>query len=174
MHRLGTAVRINLIWAQTPEHVIGRNGKLPWHLPEDLAHFRDATYGGVVIMGRRTWQSLPDGSRPLPDRRNIVLTTDLAWRDRGAEPAASVSEALSLASDAPEVWIAGGGAVYEQFLPRAHRAVVTTVRKWDAGDTLAPELGPEWTEAARTPWLTSRSGLDYQIARWDRATEVAC
>lgn len=168
------AVRINLIWAQSVEGVIGLNGGLPWRLPEDLAHFRNATHGGVVIMGRRTWESLPAGSRPLRDRRNIVLTKDRAWRARGAEIASSVDEALALASGAPDAWIVGGGAVYEQFLHVAHRAVVTTVRLAIPGDTYAPALGADWKVASSTGWLTSRAGLEYQIARWDRSAEVAC
>ena len=99
---------IGLIWAQAANGVIGRGGALPWHLPEDLAHFRDTTRGSTVVMGRRTWDSLPDRFRPLPGRRNVVLTRHDTWTADGAEVVHDLAESRGGAGDPGGV---GGGAV---------------------------------------------------------------
>lgn len=159
---------VSLIWAQARGGVIGADGALPWELPEDLKLFRARTVGSTVVMGRRTWESLPDRFRPLPGRTNVVLTTDPAWSAEGARRAAGVAEAL----DAPgSVWVIGGGAVYAAFLPLADRLVVTEVDLEVPGDTWAPEIGPEWHRVGRAPqegWSHSSSGLRYAVSEYER------
>jgi dihydrofolate reductase len=156
---------INLTWAQARARVIGADGVLPWHLPEDLKNFRELTAGSVVVMGRRTWESLPERFRPLPGRTNVVLTTDPLWWAGGARPAYSVSQVLS---QFPDCWVIGGGTVYAEFLPHAERAVVTEVDLAVDGDTRAPVLGTGWRVVSRTPaegWATSPStGLRYAVS----------
>ncbi len=158
-----------MVWAQAHDRVIGSDGGLPWHLPEDLALFRRLTTGSTVVMGRRTWESLPGRFRPLPGRTNVVLTTDRAWAANGARAVASVAEVLSSYED---VWVIGGGAVYAAFLPYAHRVVVTDVDLEVEGDTWAPVLDAGWRRTARTPaegWSTSASsGLRYAVSEYGR------
>jgi dihydrofolate reductase len=153
---------ISLIWAQARARVIGADGGLPWHLPEDLGNFRALTTGSTVVMGRRTWESLPERFRPLPGRVNVVMTTDPLWGAGGARPAYSVSQVLS---QFPDCWVIGGGTVYAEFLPHAERAVVTEVDLDVEGDTRAPVLGTGWRVVSRSPaegWATSTStGLRY-------------
>ncbi len=157
-----------MVWAQAQDRVIGADGGLPWHLPEDLALFRRLTTGSTVVMGRRTWESLPERFRPLPGRTNVVLTTDRTWAADGARAVASVAEVLSSYDD---VWVIGGGAVYAAFLPHARRLVVTDVDVDVEGDTWAPAVGPEWCRASRAPeegWAASSSGLRYAVSTYVR------
>ena len=163
---------VTLIWAQARSGVIGVAGRLPWHLPEDMALFRELTTGSTVVMGRRTWESLPERFRPLPGRTNLVLTTHPDWSADGAVRVASVAEVL----DRPEpLWVIGGGAVYAAFLPHADRLVVTEVDLDVAGDTWAPAIGPEWFALSRVPpegWSTSSSGPRYAVTTYARASAV--
>jgi dihydrofolate reductase len=160
---------ISLIWAQDRNRVIGAGGQLPWHLPEDLALFRELTTGSAVVMGRRTWESLPERFRPLPGRTNVVLTTDPLWFADGARPAYSVNQVLD---QYPDAWVIGGGTVYAEFLPHAERAVVTEVDLAVEGDTRAPVLGTGWRLVSRAPaegWTTSAStGLRYAVSDHER------
>ncbi|MZD07691.1 dihydrofolate reductase [Streptomyces sp. SID5785] len=158
---------IGLIWAQTPDGVIGADNGIPWHLPEDLAHFKATTLGHPVIMGRRTWDSLPARFRPLPGRRNIVLTRDPRWSADGAERTGSVSEALGLAGGT--AWVMGGGEIYRAALPYATVLSVTEVDTTVDGDTHAPVPGPQWQVAEDRGWQTSTTGLRYRIRRYARA-----
>jgi dihydrofolate reductase len=159
--------RISLIWAQAADGVIGDAGSIPWHLPEDLAHFKDLTQGGAVIMGRRTWDSLPERFRPLAGRRNIVITRQKDWAVEGATVVHSLAEALAAAA-AASVWIIGGGEIYRQSMPLADRLEVTEVDLAAAGDTVAPALDAAFTESAVTEWLTSRTGLRYRFVSYER------
>jgi dihydrofolate reductase len=157
-----------LIWAQARDGVIGADGALPWHLPEDLKLFRERTTGCAVVMGRRTWESLPERFRPLPGRTNIVLTSDPGWTAEGAQRAGSVQEVLDRHDS---VWVIGGGSVYGAFLPHAHRLVVTDIDLSVEGDTWAPPIGPEWELTARTPeegWQESQSGLRFAVSQYTR------
>jgi dihydrofolate reductase len=157
-----------MVWAQARDGVIGADGGLPWHVPEDLALFRRLTTGSTVVMGRRTWESLPDRFRPLPGRTNVVLTSDPGWSAEGARPASSVAQVLA---DHDSCWVIGGGAVYAAFLPHADRLVVTDVDVAVEGDTWAPVLGPEWRLVARTPaedWSVSSSGQRYAVSEYER------
>ncbi|MCE0540274.1 dihydrofolate reductase [Kineosporia rhizophila] len=160
---------IALIWAQAAGRVIGRAGDIPWHVPEDQANFRRLTRGNTVLMGRATWDSLPERFRPLPDRRNVVLTRDQNWSAEGAVVAHTPQQALH-AADTPEVWVIGGGAVYAEFLPLAHRLVVTEIDLEVAGDTYAPLVPPEWTTEEAPEWVESHTGTRYRIREYRRVT----
>ncbi|MEV4804281.1 dihydrofolate reductase [Nonomuraea sp. NPDC049421] len=150
---------IGLIWAQSANGVIGRDGTMPWHLPEDLKHFRSLTAGTTVLMGRRTWESLPPRFRPLPGRRNLVLSRT---PQEGVDTFTELKEALAAASG--DVWVIGGAAVYRAALPLAGRIVVTEIREPFEGDTHAPDVGraPDSVGA----WQESSTGLHYRFLTW--------
>jgi len=166
-----TGSGVGMVWAQARDRVIGASGGLPWHLPEDLKLFRALTTGSTVVMGRRTWESLPERFRPLPGRTNVVLTSDPGWSADGAHRAGSVAEVLA-AHD--RIWVIGGGAVYSAFLPYADRLVVTDVDVAVDGDTWAPAVAGGWVRVARTPdegWsFSSASGLRYAVSQYVRGT----
>src|SRR3954465_16083273 len=161
---------VAMVWAQAHGGVIGAEGELPWHLPEDLALFRRLTMGSAVVMGRRTWESLPGGFRPLPGRAKVVLTSDPGWSAAGADRAASVEEVLA---ERDSFWVIGGGRVYGPSLPHAARGVVTEVDARVDGDTWAPALGDGWRLDSRTPaegwWTAPSSGLPSAGAGYARA-----
>ena len=160
-------MELHLIYARARNGVIGRDNTLPWHLPEDLAHFKRLTLGCPVIMGRKTWDSLPPKFRPLPGRDNIVVTRQSGWQSAGAKPAASVDAALALCAYAPHVWVIGGAQIYAQALPLASSVAVTELDLEVAGDAYAPELGPQWQEHSREAH-TAASGLAYSLVRYRR------
>lgn len=139
-------MRIVLHVARADNGVIGRDGRLPWRLPEDLKRFKALTLGKPMIMGRRTFESLPG---LLPGRRHIVLTRDAAWRAEGAEVAATPDAALALAGDVEEAAVIGGAEIFALFLPRADRIELTEVHRDVDGDTRLPPLGPGWKVASR-------------------------
>ncbi|MFI6367237.1 dihydrofolate reductase [Nocardia sp. NPDC050630] len=158
---------IGLIWAQTPDGVIGFENTIPWRVPEDMANFKAVTMGHPVIMGRRTWDSLPPRFRPLDGRRNVVVTRQPDWSGTGAERAASLSDAL--AATAPEdVWIIGGGEIYRAAMDFATDLLVTEVQTTVDGDAYAPVVGPEWHTDDTEPWDESKSGLRFRIRRYTR------
>ena len=159
---------VGAIWAQAGNRVIGRDGRLPWSLPEDLQLFKETTLGTTVVMGRRTWDSLPPAVRPLPGRVNVVLTGQAGWTAPGALVARSPDAALAAAGG--DVWVIGGASVYEVLLPVTDRLVVTELADAFEGDTYAPEVGGEWVPDDPDPaWLTSRTGLRYRTLRYARA-----
>ena len=164
-------MQLNLIWARCANGVIGRDGALPWRLPEDMAHFSRNTMGHAVIMGRKTWDSLPERFRPLPGRRNIVLTRQTGWRAAGAQPAADLAQALALCSAEEQAWVIGGAEVFAQALPLASRALVTEIDAVFEGDAHAPPIGPEWREAAREAH-TSSTGLRFSLVTYQRTPGV--
>ncbi|MCW4464121.1 dihydrofolate reductase [Glutamicibacter sp. MNS18] len=167
---------IGAIWAQTGSGIIGEAGTMPWHVPEDLKHFKRVTAGHPVIMGRRTWESFPDKFRPLPGRTNIVLTTNTGsfeqLRAAGAEPAQSLDEALALAArseGSEEIWIIGGGAVYAQAMEHIDTALVTRLDLQLTGDTTAPQLPDGFEQVLCDPeagWHTSTSQIRYRFEAW--------
>ena len=162
---------VRLVWAQAAGGVLGRDGGLPWHLPEDLRRFCELTTGSTVVMGRRTWESLPDRARPLPGRRNVVLSTDPSWRAPGAERAGSVAAALALDDD---LWVIGGGAVYAAFLPYAEEIVRTEIDGEFPGDVVAPALDGSWRAAGPVPdWSVSATGLRHRVVRLARSRAPA-
>ena len=134
-----------LIVAVAANGVIGSEGKLPWHIPADLKHFKALTMGKPMVMGRKTFESLPG---LLPGRRHIVLTRDTHWQASGAEVAHSLYSALALAGEG-EICVVGGAEIYALALPRATRIELTRVNAEVPGDTYLPPLGPEWREVAR-------------------------
>jgi dihydrofolate reductase len=169
---------VGLVWAQTAEGVIGKDGDMPWHLPEDLKHFNQLTMGHPVIMGRKTWLSFPDKYRPLPGRTNIVITRQKTWAGTpeavGAVVVPSLDDALlesQFVDGGETVWILGGGEVFRQSAELASVAVVTTIDVEADGDTFAPELGETWEAAASVPpdgWLTAANGTRYRFTKWVR------
>ena len=142
-------MRLNLIDARAANGVIGKDNALPWHLPEDMAHFKRMTAGCPVVMGRKTWDSLPPKFRPLPGRRNIVVTRQADWEADGAERTGGLREAMALCADAQEVWVIGGAQIYAEAAPMARRAVVTEIDRDFEGDAHAPFLDVGWKEIAR-------------------------
>ncbi len=139
---------LSLIWAQAHGGVIGDRNRLPWRLPVDMRWFRRHTLGKPVIMGRRTFESF--GGRPLPERRNIVLSRDPAWSAEGVERAGSLEEALGLVAGEPEVMVIGGAGIYRQAMPLADRLYVTFVDLEVEGDTRFPPLDwSRWRERER-------------------------
>jgi dihydrofolate reductase len=171
-------MHINLIWAQARDAqgrpVIGKDGSMPWHLPEDLAHFKKATLGCPVIMGRKTWDSLPPKFRPLPGRANVVISSQAATRqllkESGALAAQSLAQALLICEQqaAPAVWIIGGAQIYAQALPLAHKIVITEIDTQLEGDAFAPQLGDPWIAVHRESHI-SASGLPYHFITYQRS-----
>ena len=161
-------MQINLIYARADNGIIGKDGVMPWHLPEDLAHFKELTQGRPVIMGRKTWDSLPERFRPLPDRINIVVTRQEVWQQEGAKPATSLEDALQIAGQSADtVWVMGGAQIYAQALPLAHRVEVTEIHREFEGDVYAPPLGPEWKEIARSNQVAA-NGLSFSFVTFER------
>ena len=134
----------SLIVARAANGVIGKGNGMPWHLPADLAHFKRTTLGRPVIMGRRTWESI---GRPLPGRRNLVVTRNAAYEAAGAEVVDSLEAAWRAVGDADEVFVIGGGQIYADALPGADRIYVTEIGEAIEGDTFFPDLDPDdWRE----------------------------
>ena len=155
-----------LIWAEAHDRVIGAGGVMPWHLPEDMKHFRELTGADPVVMGRRTWESLPERFRPLPGRSNIVVTRQHDFDAPGATVVHSLQDALS-GHEGSTVWVIGGAELYGQALPLADRVEVTEIDLEVAGDTVAPALGPEW-HGEPGPWREAAGGLRYRFVRYLR------
>ena len=158
---------LNLIFARARNGVIGRDNTLPWHLAEDLAHFKKTTLGQPVIMGRKTWESLPPQFRPLPGRTNIVITRQSAWQAQGAQVAHSIDQARALCAATDEVWVIGGAEVYAQSMPWATRAVVTEIDADYEGDAFAPTFDASWQETARESH-TAANGTRYSFVTLTR------
>lgn len=160
-------MHINMIFARAANGVIGRDNTIPWRLPEDMARLKRLTTGWPVIMGRKTWDSLPVKFRPLPGRANIVITRQPDWKDTGATTAASLADALALCASSAEVWILGGAQIYAQAMPLAHRIEVTEIAENIEGDAYAPTLGPEWREAARENHV-SANGMKFSFITYQK------
>lgn len=184
------SVRVGLIWAEARGGAIGLDGVMPWHVPEDLAHFKSVTLGGAVIMGRKTWDSIPERFRPFSGRENIVVTRQLGWAAEGAHSAHSLADGIALAARlTPEerVWVIGGAEIFALALSsngQAHAASaestdfvvdvleVTEIDAEFAADTFAPVRGAAWTPETVDPasaWHISRTGLPYRFLRYTRA-----
>ncbi|MGB6099738.1 MAG: dihydrofolate reductase [Comamonas sp.] len=162
-------MEIALIYARAANGVIGKAGAMPWHLPEDLAHFKALTQGAPVLMGRKTWESLPPRFRPLPGRLNIVITHQENWNEIGAQRASSLRDALSVAEQtgAATAWVIGGAQILVEALPLATRVEVTEIDRNFDGDTFAPKLGAEWVLTAHTDHASSQD-LPLRFARYER------
>jgi dihydrofolate reductase len=154
---------LTLVAAMGANRVIGRDGDMPWHFSEDLKHFKRTTIGGVMIMGRKTFDSI---GRPLPGRRSIVVTRSSDWSHDGVEVAHSLDEALTLAGSGAPLFVVGGGEIYGQALPLATRLVLTEIDDAPDGDTFFPDWSrDEWTEKSRTVGETSP---ELSFVTWER------
>jgi dihydrofolate reductase len=149
-------MQINLIYARAANGVIGKDNAMPWHLPEDLAHFKQLTSGWPVIMGRKTWDSLPPKFRPLPGRTNIVISRQTDWTAEGAVVMPGLAEALQHCRASAEVWVIGGAQIYALAEPLAQRAEVTEIHQDFVGDAFAPSLGPAWRESGREDRVSAK------------------
>jgi dihydrofolate reductase len=158
---------LNLIFARARNGVIGKDNTLPWHLPEDLAHFKQTTFGQPVLMGRKTWESLPPKFRPLPGRTNIVVTRQTNWHAEGAVVAHTIEEAVQHCPPDSQVWVIGGAEVYAQAMPLAARAMVTEIDADFQGDAFAPTFDSSWKETERTSH-TAANGLRYSLVTLTR------
>jgi dihydrofolate reductase len=152
-----------MIWAEARDGVIGSAGTIPWRLPGEQAMFKERTMGATIVMGRATWESLP--RRPLPGRRNVVLTRDASY----AAPGAAVVHSIDEVDSAEDVWVIGGEAIYALFLPKADHILRTRIDLDVAGDTRAPALGSEWVVTITTGWQTAPNGLRYVTEELTRA-----
>jgi dihydrofolate reductase len=158
---------VGLIWAQSTSGVIGRDNGIPWRLPEDQARFKELTMGQTVVMGRLTWESLPAKVRPLPGRKNVVVTRQAEYVADGAVVVDGLDDALT----DDESWVIGGEQIYALALPIATRCEVTEVQidlPREDGDAVAPVLDQSWLGTAGD-WLTSASGLRYRFNTYLRA-----
>ncbi|WP_072805367.1 dihydrofolate reductase [Rhodococcoides yunnanense] len=163
---------VGLIWAQTVGGAIGDAGSIPWRVPEDTAHFKAMTLHHPVIMGRKTWDSLPPRFRPLPGRRNIVVTRNTTWRADGAEPVSSLEDGLVAASDAEMVWVIGGGEIYRAALPFATELQVTEIDLQIDGDTAAPAVPDGWTSVAGEWQTSSNENIRYRFVQYGKAYQT--
>lgn len=162
-------MELGLIAAVGRNGAIGKGGQMPWELKADLAHFRRTTMGCPVVMGRRTWDSLPPRFRPLPGRRNLVVTRNPAWRADGAESAGSLDEALARLRDAPRVFVIGGGELYAQALPRANLLVLTEIDADFDADTFFPAWDRDaFEEIAYERHAADESGWPYAFVTYHR------
>jgi dihydrofolate reductase len=157
---------VGLIWAQSPSGVIGRAGGIPWRLPEDQARFKRLTLGHTVVMGRLTWESLPSKVRPLPGRKNVVVTRQADYVAEAATVVGGLDEALT----DNQTWVIGGEQIYGLALPFATRCEVTEVEvdlPRDDEDALAPVLDETWV-GVEGDWMVSSSGLRYRFSSYSR------
>jgi dihydrofolate reductase len=164
-------MKLHLIFARAANGVIGKAGVMPWHLPEDLAHFKRTTMGAPVIMGRKTWESIPARFRPLPGRTNVIVTRQRGWQAEGAHMAHSLPDAIALCGDVADAWIIGGAEIYAQALPLSSTAVVTEIEATFEGDAFAPQFGPGWKETSREPHVSS-TGLKFSFVTYTNTTGV--
>jgi dihydrofolate reductase len=156
---------ITLVVAIDAQRGIGVDNKLPWHLPEDLAHFKRVTLGHPIIMGRKTFDSI---GRPLPKRRNIVVTRNAAWAHEGVETALSLHDAITLVGDEPAS-IIGGAQIFGESMALASRMIVTEIDHTFPCDTFFPPIDPGlWVETARERHHSEANGFDYAFVTYER------
>jgi dihydrofolate reductase len=159
---------LSLIAAVARNRVIGHDNRLLWHLPGDMRHFREMTRGRPVIMGRKTWESLPEKFRPLPGRLNVVVSRNRDYRAAGAVLAGSLAEAVEKTGNGEEVFVIGGADLYRQALPLASRLCLTEIAADFSGEALFPEIDPrEWREVSRGQPV-EEGGLTYAFAAYQR------
>ncbi len=158
--------RVFLVAAVAANGIIGAGGKLPWHLPQDLKHFKALTLGHPVIMGRKTWESL---GRPLPGRENIVVTRSAGYDAPGASVAASLDAALALCAGEPVAFVIGGSELYAAALPVADGLVLTEIHRDYEGDTRFPQFDRKgWRETQRRP-QAGDDGLRFDFVLYEKA-----
>ena len=158
--------QITLIAATAANGCIGINNSMPWHIPEDFAFFKQYTLGKPVVMGRKTWDSLP--KKPLPGRRNLVVSRQSDWQAAGAEHAASLQAALALLADEAEIIIMGGAEIYAQAMPMATDLRITEVDLHVAGDAFFPAIdAAQWRRCTHEAHQSSK-GIDYAFVHYER------
>ncbi len=164
-------MKLSLIVARARNGVIGRDNALPWRLPEDLAHFKQTTMGHPIIMGRKTWESI---GRPLPGRRNLVVTRNPQWKAVGAERAPSIAAAISACRAAPQAFVIGGAQLYADTLPLAQGLFVTEIDRDIEGDIFFPALDPQdWVETSRDAHVgAGPDALPYAFVHYARRSEA--
>lgn len=160
------AMTITMIWAQASNGVIGKDNDLPWRLPRDMAYFKQQTQHKTVVMGRKTWESF--GGKPLPNRRNIIITRSQEFTATDAEVVYSVEEAMQLAGQDNELMVIGGSTIYEQFLQYADRLLMTKIDHDFAGDTYFPEVDwSQWQQASITEGIRDeKNDYDYRFEEY--------
>jgi dihydrofolate reductase len=159
---------VSLVAAVARGGVIGRDGGIPWRIPEDMTRFRELTTGHAVVMGRRTWESLPEQFRPLPGRDNVVVTRNPDWSAQGADRAASIEDALALLGSELRVFVIGGGEIYAAALPHADELLLTEIDAEIDGDTVFPEWNrDDFEEVARERHVTTES-VSFSFVRYVR------
>ena len=157
---------ISIIAAVAANRVIGKEGDLPWHIPEDLKYFKRITMGKPVIMGRKTWETLDE---PLPGRKNVVVTRQDDYKAAGAEVVHNLDDAMKAAGGAQEVMILNGAGIYEAALPRADRMYLTHIHEAFEGDTYFPEFNRNnWEVVERTESETADGELTYSFVVYER------
>jgi dihydrofolate reductase len=153
---------ISLIAAMSENRVIGAGNRIPWSIPSDLKRFSEITMGHPVVFGRKTFESI---GRPLPDRKNIIVTEQRDYRVEGASVVHSLADALSLCSNGDEVFICGGGSVYQKMISRADRIYLTVVHRVYEGETLFPEIPADFAEVSREE---VKEAIPYAVVRYER------
>jgi dihydrofolate reductase len=163
--------QVTLIAAMARNNAIGQEGKMPWHLPRELGHFKQTTMGKPIVMGRKTWESI---GRPLPGRQNIVVTGNAAFQAPGCDIASSLHQAIRLA-DGPEVMIIGGGQLYRQSLALADRLILTVVDCEPEADTWFPQWREQdWQQASsRQEIADDRNPFAYEVQEWVRISAAS-
>ena len=163
-------MKVALVAAVARGGVIGRDGGVPWRLPEDMRRFRELTMGHPVVMGRKTWESLPEQFRPLPGRGNVVVTRNPDWSTQGADRAGSIEDALELVDSAPRVFVIGGGEIYKAALPYADELLLTEIDADVEGDTTFPDwVRDEFEEKSRESHA-AEDGTPFAFVTYRRLT----
>jgi dihydrofolate reductase len=162
-------LRISLVAAVAQGSVIGRDGTIPWRIPEDARRFREVTIGHPVVMGRRTWESLPDRFRPLPGRRNVVVTRNPDWHADAAERAGSLDDALRLLEGAERVSVIGGAQMYAEALPLADELLLTEIDLEVEGDTFFPDWDRGLFDESSREEHVSEDGIPFAFVRYARS-----
>jgi len=166
-------VRVSLVAAVARGGVIGRDNAIPWRVPEDAERFRTLTLGHPVVMGRRTWESLPDRFRPLPGRRNVVVTRNRAWHADGAERAGSLADALHRLDGAPQVFVIGGAELYAEALSLADELLLTEIDADYEGDTFFPSWERAAFEETSREQYISQTGIPFSFVTYLRRPTAA-
>jgi dihydrofolate reductase len=159
---------LSIIVAMSSNRVIGVNNTLPWHLSEDLKHFKSLTTGHTIIMGRKTYESI---GRPLPNRRNIVISRNMEASYEGAEVVHSIENAFSISRNDNEVFVIGGSNIYEQALSLVDQLYITEIKKSFSGDAYFPEINKQiWVESSREDHITN-DGLEFSFVKYQKNTK---
>ena len=161
-------MKLSVVAAVARGGVIGSSGTIPWRIPEDGSRFRNLTMGHPVVMGRRTWDSLPDRFRPLPGRRNVVVSRNPRWSAEGAERAASLRDGLELLTDEPQVFVIGGGELYAEALPLADELYLTEIDAEFRGDVVFPPFDRSAFDEVSHEGRVSADGVPFAFVRYVR------